>query len=316
MAVTVSLNMVQSTPKSWFSNRAEPIVARSMEPEPADPAPAFPIDRHAVTLGGIVSTASDAWRRDLGTWVLATVLSLVIGTGIPGVLDLVLGVAGAFGTSGEPNTPTRALFEGLAIGLELLQMLIGGILTMGLWAMAMHGLHGRVTPIAALFSQIRKVLKFVLQQIAMWVPLGLVIATLAALVVWASVGTIDFDMPMDEAWVRAGPPLSWFALLSSPVLIYVVLGIWLAPIELTFDDHVGPVEAIFRSWRMARGKRWLILVTLVIAGIIGSASVLLCGVGILFGAPFATLLVAALYLALREGADLPTPDTTSTLGPR
>lgn len=275
----------------------------------------FSLDRNSVTFGGLVSVASDAWRRDIGTWALATLLALVIGLGIPATLEVVLDVMSALGPTDKSNTPARALVDGLGIGVQILQSLIGGVLTMGLWAMAFNGLHGKPAPIAALFSQIRKVLKYLLQQIALWVPLALIVAAAAALVVWISVGTIDLDMPIDEAWVLVGPPLWWFAVCSSPVLIYVFLGVAFAVNELTFDDRIGPVDAIVRSWQIARGKRWLILGILIIAGVISSASVLLCGVGILFGAPFATLLVGGLYLALREGTDVPEADQRWRHGP-
>jgi hypothetical protein len=41
---------------------------------------------------------------------------------------------------------------------------------------------------------------------------------------------------------------------------------------------------------------------------------MLCGVGLLFGAPLSALLFGALYLALREGADVPVANTSTTLG--
>jgi hypothetical protein len=41
---------------------------------------------------------------------------------------------------------------------------------------------------------------------------------------------------------------------------------------------------------------------------------MLCGVGLLFGAPLSALLFGALYLALREGADVPRANTGTTLG--
>jgi hypothetical protein len=43
---------------------------------------------------------------------------------------------------------------------------------------------------------------------------------------------------------------------------------------------------------------------------------MLCGIGVLFGAPLATLLTGALYLALRQGADLPPANSATTLGRR
>ena len=104
----------------------------------------------------------------------------------------------------------------------------------------------------------------------------------------------------------------WFIFTS----IRFLLGIVFAVNELTYDDAVGVVESVVRSWRIASGRRWLIFATLFIAGMVTLASLMLCGVGVLFGGPFATLMMAALYLALRNGADVPEADTTSTLGTR
>jgi len=41
---------------------------------------------------------------------------------------------------------------------------------------------------------------------------------------------------------------------------------------------------------------------------------MLCGIGLLFGGPLAILLFGALYLALRNGADVPPARTSTTLG--
>jgi hypothetical protein len=51
-----------------------------------------------------------------------------------------------------------------------------------------------------------------------------------------------------------------------------------------------------------------------IAWLIAFGSTMLCGVGALFGFPFALLMSAALYLGLRNGADdVPEARTSSTL---
>ena len=280
---------------------------------PAEPT-GFKLSRETVTLGDVVAAASDAWRRDIGTWVLATVLLIFISYGLPLVLELIVGVMGALVPEDGSNEALRAITKGLEIGVQILQVIVGGVLTMGFWAMTIHALHGRPAPIAALFSQISKAVRYVVQQIVVFIVPAFVLGLIAALVVPAFVHDVDLDMPLDEAYRRFAPALWVILAVATPILTYVFLGIAFAVNELTFDDRVGALEAVARSWRIVRGHRWLVLGTLIIAGIIAMASLALCFVGFLFGGPFASLMVSALYLALRDGAEVPAPDTGSTLG--
>ncbi len=111
-------------------------------------------------------------------------------------------------------------------------------------------------------------------------------------------------------------PLAITALVAAPVYIYVILGLLFAQVELAFNDDAGPIDAIIYSWRIARGKRLSIFGVAVISTFIFLGSLMLCGIGVLFGAPLATLLFGALYLALRNGADVPPANTATTLGRR
>ncbi len=278
-------------------------------------APAFGLTRQTVTIGDLVSKASAAWQRDIGTWVLGTVLMLLIGFGIPFALGLVVGVLGALlSGSGDPNPAAQALMTGLQVGVQILQTIIQGVLGMGFTAMAIHALHGKPTPIGALFSQIPKALKYIIQVLAIWVPLMAVFAAIGAVVFFLSVGSIDLDMPLEDAFELARPGLLIFFVVSIPIYVYIFLGIVFAQFELAYNDRAGPIEAVVYSWRIARGRRWLLLGVTIISGLIAFGSMLLCGIGFLFGGPLATLILVALYLALRNGADVPEPDTGSTLG--
>ena len=98
-----------------------------------------------------------------------------------------------------------------------------------------------------------------------------------------------------------------------PLYVYVIAGIAFMQAELAFNDDAGPIDAIIYSWRIARGRRWRIIGVGLIAMLIWM-SAMLCGIGLLFGAPFVLLLFAALYLALRNGADVPPANTATTLG--
>jgi len=98
-----------------------------------------------------------------------------------------------------------------------------------------------------------------------------------------------------------------------PVYIYVATGIAFMQAELAFNDDAGPIDAVLYSWRIARGKRWRIIGVGLLASLIAAGSAMLCGIGLLFGAPLSALLFGALYLALREGADVPRANTGTTL---
>lgn len=282
--------------------------------EPKGPERTFALMRQTVTVGDLVSKGSAAWQRDVGTWVLATVLMLLIGFGIPFALGLVVGLFGALLSGGDPHPAAAALITGLQVGVQILQTVIQGVLGMGFYAMAIHALHGKPTPIGALFSQINKAVKYVLQVLAIWIPLAAVFAAIGAAVFFLSVGSIDLNMPLDDAFQIAKPALLIFFVVSLPIYVYIFLGIVFAQLELTYNDSAGPIEAVVYSWRIARGRRWLVLGVTIISALIAFGSMLLCGIGFLFGGPLATLILAALYLALRNGADVPPPDTQSTLG--
>lgn len=271
----------------------------------------FSLTRETVTFGDLISQAATAWQRDVGTWVLAMVFVLLIGVGIPMVLGLVVSVFSAMISGGEPHPAAEAILVGLQVGVQVLQTVVQGILALGFWAMAIHALHGRPAPIGALFSQINKAVKYVLQLLAIWFPLAAVFGAIGAVVFFLSAGSID--MPLDEALVAAGPALSIFFLVSAPFYLYIFLGIVFAQLELTYNDGAGPIEAVVYSWRISHERRWLILGVVIVSGLIAMGSIVFCGIGFLFGGPLATLIMAALYLALRNGADVPIPDTRSTL---
>ena len=164
---------------------------------------------------------------------------------------------------------------------------------MGFWAMAIHALHGKPAPIGALFSQINKAVKYILQVLAIWIPLGAVFGAIGAAVFFISVGSIDLDMPLEDAFEAAAPGLGVFFLLSIPIYVYIFLGILFAQLELTFNDGAGPIEAVVYSWRIARKRRWLVLGATIISSLIAMGSILLCGVGFLFGGPLAALILAS-----------------------
>jgi hypothetical protein len=303
------------------------LIIRTMEPpnEPAEPAPGpveprpiklgFTLSRDRVALTDLLSRASEAWSRDLGSWVLAMLLYWLIGLGIPFALSLAWGLVSAFQKSGSDTSAMFVAVDGIVqVVLHLVQLVISGVFTLGLWAMALRGLHGQRTTIGTLFSQLSKIGKYIVQTVVVFLGIGLIILPIVVVVWLVFVGPVDLETPMSEIMDDAGRPFALATLLLLPLYVYIVTGIAFIQAELAFNDDAGPIEAITYSWRIARGKRWRIIGVGLLSMLIFAGSAMFCGIGLLFGAPLATLLFAALYLGLRNGADVPRANTATTIG--
>jgi hypothetical protein len=281
------------------------------------PEPGFSLARDNVTLTDLLSRASEAWSRDLAAWLLAMLLYGLLGLGIPFALGMVWGF---FATIQEANGEPSAMFAAVnvivQVVLQVVQLVLAAVFTLGLWAMALRGLHGHRTTVGVLFSQLSKIWKYILQTLAVGLGAILIILPIIVIVFLAFVGPVDLDTPMNEIIDDAGPPFGIASLVLLPLYVYIVTGIAFMQAELAFNDDAGPIDAILYSWRIARGRRWRIIGVGLIAGLIWLGSAMLCGVGLFFGAPFVLLLFGALYLALRNGADVAPANTATTLGRR
>jgi hypothetical protein len=182
--------------------------------------------------------------------------------------------------------------------------------------MALHALQRDSTRVGILFSQLSKIWKYIVQMIVLGLGMILLLAPVVVIVFLAFVGPVDRSTPMSEIMQSAGTPLLITFGVLAPVYIYIAAGLVFTHAELAYNDDAGPIDAIVYSWRMSRGKRWMIIGVGLIGGLITAGSAMLCGIGLLFGVPFVTLLMGALYLALRQGADVPRANTATTLGPR
>lgn len=283
------------------------------EPRPEDPD--FSLTREGFTFSDLLSRASEAWSRDLATWVLAVFLYWLLGLGIPTALGMMWGF---FSTIQQTGGNTGAGFDAVDVvvrlALQAVQLVLSAVFTLGMWAMAVRGLHRRRTTLAVLFSQMSKIWKYIVQSLVIMLGALLIILPVIVIIFLAFIGPVSLDTPMSEIVEDAGRPFAVAILVLLPVYVYLTTGIAFMQAELAFNDDAGPIEAIASSWRIARGKRWRIIGVGLVAGIIFVGSAMLCGIGLLFGAPLALLLFGALYLALRNGADVPPANASTTLG--
>ena len=91
-----------------------------------------------------------------------------------------------------------------------------------------------------------------------------------------------------------------------PALVYVLLGVGNATVELVLDPDVSIVNAVQRSWTVAQGYRWQMVAAVLLSSLATFAGVLLCCVGALPAWAFTMFLWATTYQGLRAGL-LPTP---------
>jgi len=284
-----------------------------MEPQPPDSS--FSLTRDNVTLTDLLSRASEAWSRDLAAWLLAMLLYGLLGLGIPFALGMMWGFFSTLQeANGEPSAAFTAVNIIVQIVLQVVQVVLAAVFTLGLWAMAVRALHGHRTTVGVLFSQLSKIWKYILQTLAVGLGAILIVLPVIVVVFLAFVGPVDLETPMNEIIDDAGRPFGIASLILLPLYVYIMTGIAFIQAELAFNDDAGPIDAIIYSWRIARGRRWWIIGVGLIAGLIWMGSAMLCGIGLLFGAPFVLLLFGALYLALRNGADVPPANTATTLG--
>lgn len=91
-------------------------------------------------------------------------------------------------------------------------------------------------------------------------------------------------------------------LVALCVSIYVLLGLVFATIELVSEPTIGTFTALGNAWRIAHGERLTVGFGMFLIGVLGTVGGMFCGIGALFTLGYASVLFAALYLALRNGA--------------
>jgi uncharacterized membrane protein len=198
----------------------------------------------------------EAWnmvRRDLGTWVATALVSMVI-YGV--VYAVMVGAQMAVGLSTTGSIDATGSTNPGALGLNLVINVMTSIVTNGFYFIVIAGMANMAV------MQLRG----------------------------QTIGVGDFFRPFQ----RFGSVLATGMLVSlATVLGYaacIVPGVYLTgalvfSTLIAYDQNVGPVEALRRSFDATRGHAWMLFLLVFLLGIVSGLGLCACGVGLLFTLP-------------------------------
>ena len=250
-------------------------------------ATSFQFSRERFSIGDLIGYA---WERFKLHWLMLSLCSLVF-------LAVVYGIAfvGAFASTMiatvAASDPSRAgIISGTIQALmQIVQIGVQMWLQLGIIHVMLEVLQGRDVELGAMFTQVARMPAALGQILLIYLGFILVFAPIVA-AAYLIAGS-DFE--------KAIP----FALAASAValipLVYVMLGMAYAMVELVYNPAAGAISAIRTSFELVRGQRWSVLGTAIISGLVMIGGVFACCVGMIPAMAFATLIYCSLFLALR-----------------
>ncbi|MCA9581887.1 MAG: hypothetical protein KC416_08830 [Myxococcales bacterium] len=233
----------------------------------------------------VLREVMDRFRREAPVFVVGGALLIVVRV-------LLAFAAGFLALSVDPGA-ARQVIQGVS---TLAFLIVVGFLFLGLVAVALDAVDGRVTSIRRLFSQVRRLPAFLLQLVVL---LALPLLGYGAVV---GVGYVSFGgMPSAEVfapfWEQWGWAVATAFCLGVVVYVWVFGRLSFMPFFLVDDPTVTALGAARRSILSTRGKNLLVLSAVAISLGILLLGVLALLVGLFAAVPAVVLLFAILYRA-------------------
>jgi hypothetical protein len=270
----------------------------------------FPFSRTNFNLSDIFSYAYQTFQREAAMLILVGLIVLAgqfAANIISSILQQIMSAIGR-GVGGDTG---GALGLGLGSLLSLpLTFAATGVLTMGSIRVYLDVLLGKRADIARMFSQLDKLVQYIIQTLVYSFAIGgaLLIAEGTVIVVSLVIGGASFSGGPDRVMDSMNPVGIAFLILGSTVVLLALLlaasWVFLAPMELVYSNCSG-IEALQRGWKLCENNRLLVIGYLLVAGLVTTLSMMLCCLPVLAGIPFGQLLLVSLFLALRKGSELP-----------
>jgi hypothetical protein len=285
----------------------------------------FPLKRDDYDFTRVWGIAFDSWRRD------------IVMLGIAGFIFMALSAVGnvVFQVFSVPAQTMLASGKkdniAAAIVLLILSFVVGfaaiivaqGVGILGLVRLGMDSLHAKKIELGRMFSQTKKLGRYVGIQLLLAFGIGVPIIVIfgAAFALAVLVGGGGFSAHgIDTAFKGPAPflilGLAFLAVMV--VMIYVTIPLSLAQFELVYSG-CSAMDAIRRAWTLGDGHRLQIFGYTFVAGLAVMAMFIVglmafC-VGAIIAMPigyaFLFTMQSAIFLTLRNGSGLPLPEEPS-----
>ena len=216
-----------------------------------------------------ISDAFNIIRADVGTWILATIISLVVTivAALP-IYGLSFGVLFVGGSGGPTGPAQMAAFLAGGILLYVVLLTVSGMTYVGMGAMAMQASRGERPQIGELFAPLRR-----------FFPVAITTLIVSLLIILG---------------------LSLFVL---PGLI--AIGLFAMAPFAACEQELSPGDALRWSLSVSREHVWSIMGLLVVAFIIAQIGGCACYVGYLFTGPVPGIVLGLTYMTFRAPAPAP-----------
>jgi hypothetical protein len=272
-------------------------------------AGAFPFDRNNVTFGELLNHAMRLFGQEWVMLSVAVLVVLMIGFAASFVSNIFQGIGTAL--AGDSSTAKVVVTGVGALFGTALSVVVQGAVQLGLYRVCFDVLQGRKADVARLFTQISKLGRYIVQMLVVGLAFGLpmVIYFGLAFLVAAKAGGVPLN-PSEWGHGDFGPPffivLSVATLVAIPVIVWFGLPISFASMELVYGD-CGAVEALRRAFQIVKGFRLWLLGYAFLGGIAVVIGYLLCCLPGVAVTALLNLVMAGLYVAVRNGSGLPAP---------
>lgn len=282
----------------------------------------FPLKRDDYDFSRMWNLVFETWRRDL---VLLGVCGLIF-SGISAIGQVVFQFFSVPGQMLLASGKKENLIAGIVV--MLLTFTLGfaaifvaqGVGMMGLIRVVMDSLHAKKVQIPRMFSQLKKIGRYLAIQLVIGfglaIPTALIFGLAFALAVLVGGGSFSGN-GIEHAFRN---PAAIIILILAFVgffvaAVYITIPLGLAQFELVYSG-CSAIEAIRRAWVLGNGHRMTIFGYTFVAGLVGFALILvgfmaLC-VGVIIAAPlayaFIFMMQSAVFLTLRNGSGMPAPE--------
>ncbi|RKH20444.1 hypothetical protein D7X74_03990 [Corallococcus sp. CA047B] len=268
----------------------------------------FPLNRDNWSIGGLWEVCWPIFQREWGMLSLAVLISFGVSFGSQLLVTLGQGIGSALDST--------VLAVVLSLVGFLAQLVVQGLVQLGLLRVCFDVLQGGRADVARLFSQMHKVGPYLLTMLVVFAIIVVPLLILGALGFLVAMGAgfggdmpwnMDADTSPAARWDAVAPVLAVMGGVSAVLLIpfiYVTLPLYFVQPELAYEDvPPGPLQLLRRCWEYARGQRLAMVGVGFLVGAIALAGFFACCVGLIPAMALAQLLISGMYLALRPRSD-------------